>query len=284
MFDSKNRVSGEACRDYTERMTTYQRVEKVIAYVDAHREDQPDLGTLAKVAGLSPFHFHRLFSRWAGVTPKAFLKFVTSESAKDLLLKNDVLGASLAAGLSGPGRLHDLLVTVEGLSPGEYKSGGAGVVIRWGFHETSFGLALAGVTPRGLCHLAFVSSRESALRELKKKWPKAVLREDHAGTAPIVAKAFGGKKVPLHLRGTPFQLKVWEALLRVPTGRAVTYAQVAKVVGKPKASRAVGTAVGSNTLACVIPCHRVLRGTGAFGGYRWGVTRKRAILASEAAR
>ena len=265
-------------------MTTYQRVEKVIAYVDAHREDQPDLGTLAKVAGLSPFHFHRLFSRWAGVTPKAFLKFVTSESAKDLLLKNDVLGASLAAGLSGPGRLHDLLVTVEGLSPGEYKSGGAGVVIRWGFHETSFGLALAGVTPRGLCHLAFVSSRESALRELKKKWPKAVLREDHAGTAPIVAKAFGGKKVPLHLRGTPFQLKVWEALLRVPTGRAVTYAQVAKVVGKPKASRAVGTAVGSNTLACVIPCHRVLRGTGAFGGYRWGVTRKRAILASEAAR
>ncbi len=265
-------------------MTTYERVAAVIAYVDSRREEQPDLATLAKVAGLSPFHFHRLFTRWAGVTPKAFLKFVTSESAKELLLKNDVLSASFGAGLSGPGRLHDLLVTVEGVTPGEYKAGGAGVVVRWGFHETPFGLALAGVTPRGLCHLSFVSSRAAALGELKKKWPKAELREDRAGTAAVVAKAFGGKKVPLHLRGTPFQLKVWEALLRIPAGRAATYAQVAKAVGKPKASRAVGTAVGGNTLACVIPCHRVLRGTGAFGGYRWGVARKRAILAREVAR
>lgn len=265
-------------------MTTYQRVEKVIAYVDAHRETQPDLATLAKVAGLSPFHFHRLFTRWAGVTPKAFLKFVTNESAKELLLTKDLLSASYEAGLSGPGRLHDLLVTIEGVTPGEFKAGGAGVLVRWGFHETPFGLALAGVTSRGLCHLAFVSSRDAAVRELKKKWPQAVLREDRAGTAPIVAKAFGGKKIALHLRGTPFQLKVWEALLRIPAGRAATYAQVAKAVGKPKASRAIGTAVGSNTLACVIPCHRVLRGTGAFGGYRWGAARKRAILASEAAR
>lgn len=265
-------------------MTPYQRVEKVIAYVDSHRQSQPDLATLARVAGLSPFHFHRLFSRWAGVTPKAFLKFVTNESAKELLLKNDVLGASFAAGLSGPGRLHDLLVTVEGVTPGEFKAGGAGVLVRWGFHETRYGLALVGVTQRGLCHLAFVTSRDAALRELKKKWPRAVLREARAGTASVVARVFGGKKVPLHLWGTPFQLKVWEALLRIPAGRAATYAQVARAVGKPKASRAVGTAVGSNTLACVIPCHRVLRATGAFGGYRWGVARKRAILASEAAR
>lgn len=265
-------------------MTTYERVAAVIAYVDSHREEQPDLATLAQVAGLSPFHFHRLFSRWAGVTPKSFVKFVTSDSAKALLLKKDLLSASFEAGLSGPGRLHDLFVTVEGVSPGEYKARGAGVVIRHGFHETPFGLALVGVTPRGLCHLAFVAGRARSLAELKKKWPKAALREDRAGTAAVVAKAFGGKKVPLHLRGTSFQIKVWEALLRIPAGRAATYAQVAKAVGKPKASRAVGTAVGSNTLAVVIPCHRVLRGTGAFGGYRWGIARKRAILARESAR
>lgn len=267
-------------------MNSYERVEKVIAYVDRHREEQPDLATLAKVAGLSPFHFHRLFARWAGVTPKSFLKFVTNESAKELLTKNDVLGAALAAGLSGPGRLHDLLVTVEGVTPGEYKARGAGVVIRHGFHETPFGLALVGVTSRGLCHLSFVEDRGRALRELRKKWPKADLREDRAGTAAIAVKAFAhGKRVriPLVLRGTPFQIKVWEALLRIPAGRAATYAQVAKAVGNPKASRAVGTAIGSNTIACVIPCHRVLRGTGAFGGYRWGVARKRAILVREAA-
>lgn len=265
-------------------MTTYERIEKVIAYVDANRQEQPDLAALAKVAGLSPFHFHRLFTRWAGTTPKAFLKFLTSESAKKLLRDGDVLSASLEAGLSGPGRLHDLLVTVEGVTPGEYKSGGAGVAVRWGFHDTPFGLALAAVSPRGLCHLAFVADRAASLRELRRKWPKADLREDRAGTAGCVAKAFGRGKISVHLRGTAFQLKVWEALLRIPEGRAATYAQVAKAVGRPKAARAVGAAVGSNTLACVIPCHRVLRATGAFGGYRWGVERKRAVLAREAAR
>ncbi len=284
LFDGKNRVSPDAGSRYHEGMTTYQRVEKVIAYVDRHREEQPDLETLAKVAGLSPFHFHRLFSRWAGVTPKAFLKFVTSENAKELLAKNDVLGASFAAGLSGPGRLHDLLVTVEGVTPGEYKSGGKGVVIRWGFHETPFGLALVGVTPRGLCHLTFAEGRAAALRDLRRRWPKAELREDRAGTAPVAAKAFGRGALRLHLRGTPFQLKVWEALLRIPRGRAVSYAAVAEAVGSAGATRAVGTAVGANPVACLIPCHRVLRGTGAFGGYRWGLARKRAILASEAAR
>ncbi|MDX6770748.1 MAG: methylated-DNA--[protein]-cysteine S-methyltransferase [Elusimicrobiota bacterium] len=265
-------------------MTTYERVERVITFIDSRREEQPDLDALAKVAGLSPFHFHRLFTRWAGVTPKAFVKFVTSQNAKNLLLTKDLLSASYDAGLSGPGRLHDLFVTVDGVTPGEYKSRGDGVVIRWGFHETPFGRALVATTPRGLCHLDFSSSRGAALARLKKKWPKAVLREDHAGTASVVAKAFSGRKLALHLRGTPFQLKVWEALLRIPAGRAATYAQVAKAVGRPKASRAVGAAVGSNALAVVIPCHRVLRATGAFGGYRWGVLRKRALLAREAAR
>lgn len=277
-------MSADEVPRYHQGMTTYQRVERVIAYVDAHRRTQPDLATLAKVAGLSPFHFHRLFSRWAGVTPKDFLKFVTNESAKELLLDHDVLGASLAAGLSGPGRMHDLLVTVEGVTPGEYKAAGAGVVVRWGFHETPFGLALAGVTPRGLCHLAFVSSRGAALRELKSRWPQADLREDRASTAPVVAKAFGRGRLAVHLRGTPFQLKVWEALLRIPAGRAATYEQVAKAVGRPKASRAVGTAVGANPVAYLIPCHRVLRATGAFGGYRWGAARKRALLVRESAR
>lgn len=267
-------------------MNSYERVARVIAYMSAARAEQPRLATLARVAGLSEHHFHRLFTRWAGTTPKSFLKFITAQDAKALLLEKDVLSASWEAGLSGPGRLHDLLVSVEGVTPGEYKARGAGVEIRWGFHRTPFGLALAGVTSRGLCHLAFVGSRDKALRELRAKWPKAVLRRDQAGTAPLAARAFarGRRRLPVHLAGTPFQLKVWEALLRIPPGRAATYAQVAEAVGRPRASRAVGTAVGSNSLACVIPCHRVLRGTGAFGGYRWGAARKRAILAWEAAR
>lgn len=263
-------------------MNTYERLSKVIAYVDAHRGEQPRLDTLAKVAGLSPFHFHRLFSRWAGTTPKSFLKFLTAQDAKALLRERDVLGAALGAGLSGPGRLHDLLVTVEAVTPGEWKAGGAGLEIRWGFHDTPFGEALFGLTSRGLCHLVFVESRPAALRELKKRWPRASLVEDRRATASVAAAAFARRgKVKLLLGGTPFQLKVWEALLRVPRGRAVSYAQLAAAVGKPRASRAVGGAVGANTLACLIPCHRVLQGTGAFGGYRWGAARKRALLARE---
>lgn len=270
-------------------MTSYERVAKVIAYVDAHRAEQPRLSVLARVAGLSEFHFHRLFSRWAGTTPKSFLKFVTNAAAKELLLTRDLLGASYEAGLSGPGRLHDLLVTVEGVTPGQYKARGEGVRILWGFQETPFGSALVGVTARGLCHLVFVDGRRgktAALRELVKRWPRADLREDRAATAAAAAKAFARVKkgkIRVLLSGTPFQLKVWEALLRIPPGRAATYAQVARAVGSPRAARAVGTAVGRNWLAYLIPCHRVLRGTGAFGGYRWGVGRKRAILAWEKA-
>lgn len=264
-------------------MTTYQRIEKVIRYVDARRERQPRLEELAAVAGLSPFHFHRLFRRWAGTTPKAFLKFVTAQDAKALLRGGDVLGAALGSGLSGPGRLHDLLVTVEAVSPGEWKKRGAGLVIRHGFHDTPLGEALFAVTGRGLCHLAFVEDRRAALARLRKLWPKAELREDRAGTAGVAKAAFSRKgKVKLLLGGTPFQLKVWEALLRIPAGRAARYADVARAVGRPAATRAVGTAVGANPIACLIPCHRVLQSTGAFGGYRWGVARKRVLLAAEA--
>lgn len=263
-------------------MTTYDRLAKVIAYADAHRAEQPSLETLASVAGLSPFHFHRLFASWTGVTPKDFVRFVTAQDAKALLSKNDVLGASLESGLSGPGRLHDLMVTVEAVTPGEWKKRGAGLELRYGFHDTPFGEALFALTPRGLCHLAFIDDRTAALKALRKKWPKASLREDAKGTASVAAAAFARKgKIHLVLGGTPFQLKVWEALLRVKAGRAVSYAQVAKAVGHPSATRAVGTAVGANPIAVLIPCHRVLQATGAFGGYRWGVARKRAILATE---
>lgn len=264
-----------------ERMTTYERIEKVIRYVDEHREEQPGLEELARVAGLSPHHFHRLFSRWAGTTPKDFLKYLTNEHAKALLEGSaDVLTASIEAGLSGPGRLHDLLVSVEGVTPGEYKSGGAGVAIRYGVHDTPFGPALLGVTKRGLCHLSF----NKDLSDLRRRWPKADLIADQAATKAAARAIFEKRagKLGVVLRGTPFQLKVWEALLRIPKGKAASYAQVAAAVGKPKATRAVGTAVGANPIAVLIPCHRVLRGGGLLGGYRWGLARKRAILAWEA--
>lgn len=267
-------------------MTSYERIEKVIAYVDARPGAQPRLAELAKVAGLSESHFHRLFTRWAGITPKGFLQFVTAQAAKRLLLRKDVLTASIESGLSGPGRLHDLLLTVEGATPGQLRARGAGLEIRWGVHETPFGRALVAVAPRGLCHLAFVEGvreREAELGRLRARWRKARFREDRAGTAGAAERAFSRRRgLPVVLKGTPFQVKVWEALLRVPAGRAITYGQLAAAVGQAGASRAVGNAVGANALACVIPCHRVLRGTGAFGGYRWGTARKRAMLAWEA--
>lgn len=268
-------------------MTTYERVENVIRYIESHGDEQPRLAVLARVAGLSVSRFHRLFHRWAGTTPKAFLKFVTAEKAKGLLRESrDLLGASLELGLSGPGRLHDLFVTLEAVTPGEFKSGGRGLSLRWGFHDTPFGTALVATTPRGVCHLAFVDGgRRAALAALKKRWPRALIKEDGAGTGAVLAKAFRGRgRVPVTLAGTPFQTKVWEALLRIPPGRAASYAQVAAAVGQPRATRAVGTAVGENPVAFLIPCHRVLRATGALGGYRWGTERKRAILAWEASK
>lgn len=267
-------------------MRAYDRVAKVIRHIEARREEQPDLAALARVAGLSPYRFHRLFRRWAGVTPKAFLKFVTAERAKELLRgSRDVLGAALEVGLSGPGRLHDLFVTTQAVSPGEFKSGGAGLTLRWGFAETPFGTALLALSPRGLCHLAFVDGgRRAALADLRRRWPRARLSEDRAGAATVARRIFSRRgKVPVLLAGTPFQTRVWEALLRIPSGRAVTYGQVARAVGRPKAVRAVGSAVGENPVAFLIPCHRVLREGGALGGYRWGIPRKRALLAWEGA-
>lgn len=271
-------------------MTNYERIERVIHYIERHRLEQPRLEALAKIAGLSKFHFHRLFSRWAGTTPKDFLKFLTSVHAKRLLLgSKDLLTVALETGLSGPGRLHDLMVTVEGVTPGEFKSKGAGLEIQCGFHETPFGLALIGSTPRGICHLEFLadkSRRSKALGNIRRRWANARISRSDSSAAAVAQRIFGRTKngnCRLLLAGTAFQIKVWEALIRIPPGEVSTYGRVAAAIGRPRASRAVGAAVGSNSIAYLIPCHRVIRSAGIVGDYRWGTARKRAMLAWESA-
>jgi len=271
----------------------YERIARAIAYLEDHAAEQPSLGAAARAAGLSEFHFQRLFRRWAGVSPKRFVQFVTAQRAKRRLQGGDtVLATAYDVGLSGPGRLHDLLVSTEAVTPGQVRAAGAGLEIRWGRHATPFGDCLIAATPRGVCHLSFHERGETepGLERLRRDWPAARLIRDQAGTARLAARAFrtgrgrAGTPLALHVRGTNFQLKVWEALLRVPAAETTTYGTIAAAVGAPGAARAVGSAVGDNPIAFVIPCHRVLRGTGALGGYRWGVERKRAMLAWESAR
>ncbi|MDT8419516.1 MAG: methylated-DNA--[protein]-cysteine S-methyltransferase [Desulfuromonadales bacterium] len=271
----------------------YQRIARAIRFLEQHTLDQPSLDAVAEHIGLSPFHFQRLFRRWAGVSPKRFLQFLTAEHAKRLLSDSaSVLATSLEVGLSGPGRLHDLMVKVEAVTPGEFKAGGDGLIIRYGLHETPFGDCLMGVTGRGICHLAFIDDGlvDEAVRELKEGWPKATLVEDAAASRPAVEQIFGERRrdgaepLALLLRGTNFQLKVWQALLKIPEGALVSYRHLAEQLGTPTASRAVGNAVGRNPIAYLIPCHRVLRGNGELGGYRWGTERKKALLGCELAR
>lgn len=265
----------------------YARIERAIEYLDTHRREQPSLDDVAQAIGLSAFHAQRLFQRWAGVSPKRFLQFLTAADAFALLREErPVLATAYDLGLSGPSRLHDLMVAVEAMSPGDVRNAGAGVTIRWGVHDTPFGDALFGVTPRGLAHLAFVhAGTDAAHADLRARWPRAAIVEDTSATASVTAQVFaaanGTGPLALHLRGTNFQLKVWDALLRVPPGRLTTYAELANAIGAPRAHRAVGAAVGRNPIAFLVPCHRVIRGTGAFGGYHWGESRKRAILARE---
>lgn len=271
-------------------MTDYERIEKVIRYLSAHYREQPDLRTLAGVVGLSEFHFHRLFTRWAGVTPKAFVKFLTARHAKALLQKSrSVLDASLESGLSGPGRLHDLFVTVEGVTPGEFKTQGRHIVIHYGFHPSPFGTCLIGATDRGICHMSFLDrdNRDSALNGLSSAWVNAKIRANARLTAASAEAIFRrkagnpGENLPVFLVGTPFQLKVWEAILRIPSGLVLSYGDIGKAVGVPGASRAVGSALAANPVAYLIPCHRIIRETGTIGDYRWGSERKRAILSWE---
>lgn len=268
----------------------YARVEHALRYLDENARRQPTLAEVARSVHLSPFHFHRLFRRWAGVTPKQFLQAVTVARGKALLDTGaGVLGAALGAGLSGPGRLHDHFVVVEGVSPGEWKARGAGLVIRYGVHPSPFGPVLAAATERGLCALRFAADEDAAaeLAELAAEWPNARLVADPGATREPALQAFGGadrRRVALRVRGTPFQLQVWRALLAVPEGATLSYGALARRIGRPGAARAVAGAVAANPVGYLIPCHRVIRTLGVLGGYRWGVDRKRALLAWEAAR
>jgi AraC family transcriptional regulator, regulatory protein of adaptative response / methylated-DNA-[protein]-cysteine methyltransferase len=291
MFGSKNRVGRAAEAWQRFGMSDYERIAAAIRFLDEHRVEQPDLATLAAVVGLSPSHFHRVFSAWAGATPKDFLQCLTLGHAKDLLRQGEnVLAAALDAGLSGPGRLHDLCVTLEAATPGEIKARGAGLTIRAGVADSPFGMCLIGETPRGICHLSFFdeSGREDAMAEMRADWPLAEVVSDDKHSARLAAGIFNpdaqGRSWKLFVRGTPFQLRVWRALLRVPPGALVSYGKLAAAAGNPQASRATGSAVGGNAISFLIPCHRVIRETGIPGHYRWGAVRKRAMLAWESGR
>jgi len=267
----------------------YLRIEQAILYLENHYKDQPGLAELAANIGLSEYHFQRVFTRWAGVSPKRFLQFLTKEGAKGLLDQSEnLLDTTHQVGLSSLGRLHDLFVTTEAVTPGEYKSGGAGVTIRYGVHPTPFGKCVIATTERGICHLSFVQTSEGdAIDQLVADWQQARMIEDYRSTAGLIEPIFDlrhssrGKPLNVHLRGTNFQLKVWEALLQVPAGAVTTYEGIATRIGKPRATRAVGTAVGHNPIAVLIPCHRVIRKVGDFGNYRYGALRKKALLARE---
>jgi len=276
--------------DYQKLCRDYARVEASIRFLETHHQDQPGLADIAAAAGLSEYHFQKLFSRWVGISPKRFLQFLTKEHAKKLIEgSGTVLDTTYDSGLSSPGRLHDLFVTCEAVTPGEYKKRGAGLDIRYGFHPSPFGECLLAVTDRGLCALTFVQDddRHRPVTELERQWPQAHIRKAPDASAGLLDSIFGyphdHPPAPLYLfvKGTNFQIKVWEALLKIPLGRAVTYEDIARHIGMPNAQRAVGNAVGRNPIPFLIPCHRVLRKMGAFGYYGGGPSRKKAILGWE---
>lgn len=272
-------------------MNDYDRIARIIRYLDKNHTDQPDLMMLAKQVGLSRHHFHRLFTSWAGVTPKDFLQCLTLNHAKGLLQQGkSVLDVTLDTGLSSPGRLHDLCVSLEAASPGEMKSGGQGWTIIFGFAESPFGKCLIAESSRGICQLSFVESGEetATLNELKSQWPQAQLQRNDASAKRLSNRIFNRRVIrneaaPLRafVRGTPFQVKVWQALLQVRPGALASYGRLATSIEQPLAARAVGSAIGQNTIAYLIPCHRVIRETGILGNYRWGSIRKRAMLVWE---
>ena len=271
----------------TELSQHYQLIEQAIQYIEINFHRQPELDEIASAIGLSEYHFQRLFTRWAGISPKRFMQFLTKENAKDLLTRSEnLLETTHQVGLSSLGRLHDLFVNAEAVTPGEFKSHGAGLIIRYGLHLTPFGKCLIAATERGICHLGFVESSEgNAIDNLVADWNQAKMIEDYKTTAPLIDRIFStptpDTPLNLHLRGTNFQIKVWEALLKIPAGALTTYEQIAAQIGNPNALRAVGTAVGHNPIAVLIPCHRVIRKSGEFGNYRYGPARKKALLAKE---
>ena len=289
--------------EQTTHQSDYQLVASAIAWLEANRLEQPSLDDLAAHLAISPYHLQRLFKRWAGISPKRFLQFLTVEHAKQLLAdSHSLLDAAYASGLSGPSRLHDLFVSVQAMTPGEFKAGGKGLTVRYGVHPTPFGDCLLAATERGVCDLRFLDDNktvggaggeaEAEIGALAERWPAADLREDGTATQLLAARIFERDQapsvsppapLPLLLAGTNFQIKVWEALLRIPPGRVCTYEDIARDLGQPTAARAVGGAVGANSIAYLIPCHRVIRKSGVIQEYRWGSTRKKAMLGWEAA-
>jgi AraC family transcriptional regulator of adaptative response/methylated-DNA-[protein]-cysteine methyltransferase len=278
--------------DITPKGSDYETVSRVVELLTENYRDQPSLDHIAGALGQSPTQLHKTFTRWAGLSPKAFLQAVTLDHAKRLLRQEELplLETSFELGLSGPGRLHDLFVTHEAMSPGEWKLRGGGLTIRYGFHPSPFGVALVMITDRGLAGLAFNDAGEEQVcfEDMARRWPNAQYVEDSAATAGYAARIFDAQKwraeEPLRvvLIGSDFQIRVWEALLKVPMGKAVTYSNIACDIGQPTASRAVGAAVGRNPISFVVPCHRALGKSGALTGYHWGLTRKRAMLGWEA--
>jgi AraC family transcriptional regulator of adaptative response/methylated-DNA-[protein]-cysteine methyltransferase len=277
----------------SDALRDYETVHRAIAFISEHWRGQPAIEEMAEAVSVTPDELHHLFRRWAGLTPKGFMQAVTLDNAKKLLRESgNILDAAYESGLSGPGRLHDLFVTHEAMSPGEWKKGGAGLTLRYGFHPSPFGTAVIIATERGLAGLAFADAGEEipALRDMQERWRLATYIEDHAGTAALAKRIFESSQWqaerPLRvvLIGTDFEIRVWETLLRIPMGKATTYSDVARIIDAPKASRAVGAAVGKNPISFVVPCHRVLGKSGAITGYHWGLTRKRAMLGWETAR
>jgi AraC family transcriptional regulator, regulatory protein of adaptative response / methylated-DNA-[protein]-cysteine methyltransferase len=273
---------------FSEHSQDYTLVERAIGYIEVNASRQPELDEIAAAIGLSAYHFQRLFTRWVGISPKRFLQYISKENAKQMLkTSGDILGAAYATGLSGPGRLHDLLVHTEAATPGDLKRRGEGLNIRYGFHSSPFGECLLALTERGICYLGFVQSdKPAALAILQSDWPNAVLAESPEETAAYIPPLFQltdapEKPLALHLAGTNFQIKVWEALLNIAPGQVSTYQRIAAGIGYPQSARAVGNAIAHNKIAWLIPCHRVIRKEGAFGNYRYGLARKKAMLGWE---
>ncbi len=271
-----------------QQQLNYHRIEEAIEHIRGNFKEQPNLEELAQKVHLSAFHFQRLFSEWAGTTPKRFLQFISLDHAKKMLKEqqSSLSATALETGLSGTGRLHDLFVQIEGMTPAEYKNGGKNLLINYHTAESPFGMILIASTTRGICHMAFYEEESKAILELKARFPNAIVQR-HADLIQDKALSIFQRdwsdltEIKLHLKGTDFQLKVWESLLKIPMGQLSTYGRIAEQIGNPGASRAVGTAIGSNPVAFLIPCHRVIQSSGSFGGYMWGSTRKTAIIGWE---
>lgn len=278
--------------NYQRACEDYKRIEQTILYLDQNQHRQPSLKEVADSVHLSEYHLQRLFTRWVGISPKRFLQYLTKENAKQLLkTSNSVMDVTYETGLSSPGRLHDLFINCEAVTPGEYKNNGKGLTILYGFHPSPFGECLLAVTDRGICKMAFIQNNNQAgiLKNVQEEWNQAKFLEDQTCTSSLVYRIFSlcrnkEPRLPLLLRGTNFQIKVWEALLSIPQGYVTTYQNIAIAIGRPKAVRAVSNAVAHNPIPVIIPCHRVIRSVGEFGGYAYGTARKRAILGWEMAK